>query len=109
MYETVTYQFSGESVPKTPDKCTTVCWSGGGCVVSGSTDDGTAHAGVVSLSGLVRIADSKWDMSVLSQTERLPPGKIQSNQRDGFVASGLASSHWSWADGCVVQVPLTVN
>ncbi|XP_056006730.1 G-protein coupled receptor Mth2-like [Ostrea edulis] len=73
VYETVTYQFSGESVPKIPDKCTTVCWSGGGCVVSGSTDDGTAHAGVVSLSGLVRIADSYGMRGATAWSAVIPP------------------------------------
>lgn len=63
---------------------------------------GSAQAGVVFQSSLVGVADGWWDRSV-------SPDKLLSNERDGFVASGFESPHWSWSDGCAAPVQVTAN
>lgn len=47
----------------------------------------------MSPSGLGRVADGWWNGSVLSQTVRLSPDKLQNNKPDGFVAVDFESFH----------------
>lgn len=83
------FQVPGESVPKVPDQCTTVCCSDGSCVVCGSSRnrDGPAHV-KVSVSGLVGVTDG---IGVFALRLRGFPFTMRG---DGFVASDFTSSRW---------------